>query len=119
MLAFSKRFLGLPYTWGGTSSYGYDCSGFMQMLNRRRGVLLPRDAHPQSRWSGSAPVEQKDLAPGDLLYFGTAERVTHTGMYLGEGKFINASTWQTPTVRIDDLSEPHFAEKLVAIRRVK
>src|SRR5262249_43151308 len=38
MLEFSKRFLGLPYTWGGTSSYGYDCSGFSQMLGRRRGL---------------------------------------------------------------------------------
>ena len=51
-LEFSKRFLGLPYTWGGTSSYGYDCSGFSQMLGRRRGVSLPRDAQPQADWSG-------------------------------------------------------------------
>ncbi|MCX6621871.1 MAG: SH3 domain-containing protein, partial [Acidobacteria bacterium] len=51
-IATARRFLGLPYTWGGTSSYGYDCSGFTQMLCRRRGVLLPRDAGPQSRWEG-------------------------------------------------------------------
>ena len=48
-----KRFLGLPYTWGGTSSYGYDCSGFVQMLCRRRGIVLPRDAAPQAHWSGA------------------------------------------------------------------
>src|SRR3954463_11894207 len=40
MIAFSKRFMGLPYTWGGTSSYGYDCSGFTQMLCRRRGLSM-------------------------------------------------------------------------------
>src|SRR5690349_11652686 len=39
-LEFSKRFLGLPYTWGGTSSYGYDCSGFSQMLGRQRGISM-------------------------------------------------------------------------------
>ena len=81
ILELSKRFLGLPYTWGGTSSFGYDCSGFAQMLCRRRGVLMPRDAQPQADWSGMAPVERKDLAPGDLLYFGGSEKkITHTCM---------------------------------------
>jgi SH3-like domain-containing protein len=120
MLALSKRFLGLPYTWGGTSSYGYDCSGFVQMLNRQRGINMPRDAQPQADWSGVAPVERSALAPGDLLYFGSSDKkITHTGMYLGDGKFINATTWQTPMVRIDDFDEPHWSKLLVAIRRVK
>lgn len=120
MVEFSKRFLGLPYTWGGTSTYGYDCSGFMQMLNRRRGLHLPRDSQPQADWSGSRPVKREEIQPGDLLYFGSSpKRVNHTGMYLGEGKFISATTYQTPAVRIDDLSDPHWASLLVAMRRVK
>src|SRR5579871_3981757 len=123
MLEFSKRFLGLPYTWGGTSTFGYDCSGFAQMLCRRRGINLPRDAQPQADWSGLKPVEREDLVPGDLLYFGTSEKhITHTGIYLGDGKFINATRAQTPTrqapmVRIDDLSDT--TEHLVTMRRVK
>ncbi len=121
MIAFSKRFLGLPYTWGGTSSYGYDCSGFAQMLCRRRGIFMPRDAQPQADWDGVAPVERKeDLAPGDLLYFGSsAKHITHTGVYLGGGKFIDATTYETPMVRIDDLSDAHWVKLLVAMRRVK
>ena len=120
MLALSKRFLGLPYTWGGTSSFGYDCSGFAQMLCRRRGVNMPRDAQPQADWSGVAPIERKDLAPGDLLYFGSSDKhITHTGVYLGEGQFIDATTNQTPMVRIDDLNEPRWTKLLVAVRRVK
>jgi cell wall-associated NlpC family hydrolase len=120
MLEFSQRFLGLPYTWGGTSTFGYDCSGFAQMLVRRRGVLMPRDAQPQADWSGAAPVERKDLKPGDLLYFGgSAKEITHTGVYLGDGKFIDATTWQTPMVRIDDLNDAHWSPLLVAVRRVK
>jgi gamma-D-glutamyl-L-lysine dipeptidyl-peptidase len=120
MIEFSKRFLGLPYTWGGTSSFGYDCSGFAQMLCRRRGILLPRDAQPQADWSGVTPVERKDLKPGDLLYFGgSAKKITHTGVYLGDGKFIDATTWQTPMVRIDDLNDAHWSRLLVAMRRVK
>jgi len=120
MLALSRKFLGLPYTWGGTSAFGYDCSGFAQMLCRRRGVNMPRDAQPQADWSGVAPVERKDLAPGDLLYFGSSDKhISHTGVYLGDGKFIDATTWQTPMVRIDDLDEPHWTKLLVAIRRPK
>jgi cell wall-associated NlpC family hydrolase len=119
-LEFARRFLGLPYTWGGTSSYGYDCSGFSQMLGRRRGLNMPRDAQPQAEWSGVTPVDRKDLQPGDLLYFGSSEKkITHTGIYLGDGKFINATTYQTPMVRIDDLNEAHWTRLLVAARRVK
>jgi gamma-D-glutamyl-L-lysine dipeptidyl-peptidase len=120
MIALSRKFLGLPYTWGGTSSFGYDCSGFAQMLERRRGVLMPRDAQPQAEWSGVVPVARPDLRPGDLLYFGSSEkRITHTGLYIGDGKFINATAYETPMVRIDNLDDPHWTRLLVAMRRVK
>ena len=118
-LEFSKRFIGRPYTWGGASSFGYDCSGFVQMLCRRRGVTVPRDARLQVKWDGVTPVDRKDIAPGDLLYFGSAKKVTHTGYYLGDGKFINATTHGTPTIHIDDLNEPYWTRILVAIRRLK
>lgn len=119
-IALAKRFLGMPYTWGGASSYGYDCSGFMQMLMRQRGYTMPRDASPQARWSGHDGVTRAELAPGDLLYFGaSAERITHTGMYIGNGQFINATTHETPMVRIDNLDDPYWTRLLVAARRIK
>jgi len=120
MLELARKFLGTPYTWGGTSSFGYDCSGFTQMLERRRGALMPRDAQPQAEWSGVVPVERQDLRPGDLLYFGSSEKhITHTGVYLGGNRFISATTHETPMVRIDDLTDPYWARLLVAQRRVK
>jgi hypothetical protein len=119
-LEFSKRFLGLPYTWGGTSSYGYDCSGFSQMLARRRGVTLPRDAQPQAEFHGAYSVDRQNPQPGDLLFFGASEKkIVHTGIYLGEGKFINATTHLTPMVRIDDLNDAYWTKLLVAARRLK
>ncbi len=119
VIALSKRFLGLPYLWGGTSAFGYDCSGFVQMLCRRRGIVIPRDAGPQARWEGMAPVEKDDLQPGDLLYFGSVKKITHTGMYIGDGQFINATTWQRPMVRLDRLDDPHWTRLFVSARRLK
>lgn len=120
VVAFSRRFLGLPYLWGGTSTFGYDCSGFTQMLCRRRGVTIPRDAQPQCHWEGMTPVDRKDLQPGDLLYFGKSlDRITHTGMFLGNGEFIHATTHQQPVVRVDRLDDPHWLKLFVAARRLK
>lgn len=119
LIEHARRFLGLPYTWGGTSSFGYDCSGFVQMLGRRRGVMLPRDADPQSKWDGTRPVERAELQPGDLLYFGSAKRITHTGMYVGEGRFINFTTHEKPVCRIDRLDEEHWSKLFVSARRLK
>lgn len=120
VIALSKRFLGLPYLWGGTSSFGYDCSGFVQMLCRKRGVIIPRDAAPQARWEGVAPVQRADLKPGDLLYFGgSLEKISHTGMYIGDGQFINATTHERPMVQIGRLDDPHWTKLLVAARRLK
>jgi hypothetical protein len=118
-IALARRFLGLPYTWGGTSSFGFDCSGFTQMLVRQRGRVMPRDASVQAKWNGSAPVAAADLRPGDLLYFGaSAERITHTGLYLGDRQFINATTHDTPVVRIDNLDDPYWVKLFVSARRV-
>jgi len=119
-VALSMRFLNLPYLWGGRSSFGYDCSGFTQMLVRKRGAAMPRDADPQSRWTGSRPVRRRHARPGDLLYFGKrGERVTHTGMYIGGGRFVHASTRGRPVIQISRLRHPHWWRLLVGVRRLK
>jgi len=120
LIEWSKRFIGLPYLWGGTSTYGYDCSGFMQALYRRLGYSLPRDAGPQADWPGLKPVDKTDLAPGDLLYFGSSpDKITHTGMYIGNGQFINATAYLQPIVQICNLGDEHWTQLLVAQRRLK
>lgn len=119
-IELARRFLGLPYYWGGTSTYGYDCSGFMQMLYRRQGWIMPRDAAPQAHWGKLQPVGRNRLRPGDLLYFGKSEeKITHTGMYIGGGKFIHATTYQHPVIQISRLKDEHWTRLLVAARRLR
>jgi cell wall-associated NlpC family hydrolase len=116
----SRRFLGLPYTWGGSSAQGYDCSGFTQMLCRRGGVNIPRDAQPQADWTGMTKVERADLQPGDLLYFGaSATKISHTGFYLGGGQFIHATTHEHPVIQTGRLDDDPWTSLLVACRRWK
>jgi len=117
-IELSKRFLGLPYFWGGTSVLGFDCSGFTQMLCRRRGIIIPRDANVQATWQGAEAVERERLEPGDLLFFGES-KITHTGMYIGNGQFINATTHARPVVQICDLADPYWAKLFRAARRIK
>jgi hypothetical protein len=116
----SRRFLGLPYTWGGTSSLGYDCSGFTQMLLRQRGILMPRDAADQASWEGVIPVDKTNIELGDLLFFvSESGRITHTGMYLGSDQFIHATAHERPVIQISRLSDPHWTELFAGARRPK
>jgi hypothetical protein len=119
-IQLARRFLGVTYTWGGVSSYGFDCSGFTQMLVRQRGFIMPRDADAQASWSGVVPIDRKDLQPGDLLFFGVSPaKITHTGMYIGNGEFIHDTTNSHPGVQISKLDELPWTKLLVAARRVK
>ncbi|MGD1155937.1 MAG: SH3 domain-containing C40 family peptidase [Terriglobia bacterium] len=116
----AKRFLGLTYLWGGTSSFGFDCSGFTQVLVRRRGIVMPRDADLQAAWEGVVPVKRNQLRAGDLLFFGESpQKITHTGMYIGHGKFIQDTTHGHPGVQISRLADQPWTKLLIACRRLK
>ncbi len=91
LVSTAKDFLGVRYLWGGTSSSGFDCSGFTYAVHRAHGIEIPRDSGPQSRAGKSVKV--KDLAVGDLIFFagnGGRGAVHHVGIYLGHGKMIHA-----------------------------
>jgi gamma-D-glutamyl-L-lysine dipeptidyl-peptidase len=120
MIAVAKKFLGVTYTWGGSSDFGFDCSGFTQMLMRQRGIIMPRDADLQAAWNGVSPVNRNDLQPGDLLFFGgSPDKITHTGMYIGNGQFIHDTTHDHPGVQISVLDDQPWTKLLVAARRPK
>lgn len=77
------------YLWGGTVGPNYDCSGLMQAAFASVGVRLPRDAYQQEAFV--QPISLEELQPGDLIFFGSPEKATHVGLYLGEGRYIHSS----------------------------
>ncbi|NOY76481.1 MAG: C40 family peptidase [Calditrichaeota bacterium] len=93
LAATGKQFLGLPYLWGGTSSKGFDCSGFVQTVFKLNHIRLPRDAN-QMALEGEKidPGENfQNLKPGDLLFFGAKpDKITHVALSVGKGKFYHA-----------------------------
>lgn len=106
MCTLSLQFLGLPYTWAGRSSFGYDCSGFVQMLYRQMGIYLPRDSKDQIRWEGFTSIPLEQLLPGDLIFFGLSEnQIRHVGMSLGGDQFIHSDVHENkPYIRISSLN---------------
>jgi cell wall-associated NlpC family hydrolase len=78
---------GVPYLWGGNSSKGNDCSGFTQTVFKTAGIQLPRDARQQAQIGKLVKIE--NLEKGDLLFFGSGERVTHVAISMGGTDFIH------------------------------
>ncbi|MFI0435689.1 MAG: C40 family peptidase [Parachlamydiaceae bacterium] len=107
IIKLSINFLGLPYTWGGRSSFGYDCSGFVQMLYQQMGILLQRDATQQASDERFKTICFNSLKKGDLLFFGHSEKeIKHVGMSLNKHSFIHATSKENqPWIRISPLSD--------------
>ncbi len=119
MLALAHRFLGITYTWGGMSTFGFDCSGLVQTLHRQRGVVIPRDAQAQCEWPGFVAVLPTNLLPGDLLFFtDSPPAVTHVGLFLSAGTFLHSTTEGRPGVQISRLVDHPWSVRLCAQRRL-
>lgn len=107
----ARRFLGIPYVWGGTSAKGFDCSGLVKLVFALEGIRMPRDADQQSAAGRPLPFEGVEAVPeGALLFFGEGGQVTHVAISCGTGRFIHACG----DVRIGSLSgdDPLYEERL-------
>jgi cell wall-associated NlpC family hydrolase len=111
----ARGYLGVPYLFGGTTERGFDCSGLTGAVYRLNGLRLPRSS--QAQFDAGSPVDLEEARPGDLLFFATAGggRVSHVGLYLGEGTFIHAPR-PGQGIRQDDLSDRYYRKALLGAR---
>ena len=108
----AQLFLGAPYLWGGRSTAGFDCSGFVQTVFELNGLYLPRDTGQQIKVGKEIGTDYSEAKKGDLVFFSNSNgRVNHIGIYLGEGRFIHSSgIVQVNGLKSDD---PLYKEQLL------
>lgn len=110
------NYLGIPYHYGGNSRKGMDCSAFTyRVFSEGFGIELPRSTRAQ--YHTGVRVKKRALMPGDLLFFRTRRgRVSHVGIYVGEGLFAHASI--NHGITISPLESPYYKKRYAGAKRV-
>ena len=116
----ARHYLGVRYVLGGTTPKAFDCSGFIRYVFALHGLTLPRTAHEQAAY-GIAPNE-RELEPGDLLFFYGGQGAQHIAMYIGGDSIIHASSGghRVMLARLSGSGSHRtwFGQRLIAVRRV-
>lgn len=112
-------YLGARYVWGSANpNVGFDCSGLMYHLYQTHaGIKLNRNSAAMA--SNGVQVSRNNLKPGDLMFFATGggSRISHVGMYVGDGKLIHASSPSTG-VKMDNINSSYYVNTFVTARRI-
>lgn len=114
----AMAYKGSRYSRGGMTSRGFDCSGFVKFLYKSKGISLPHSSSAQFGCGQS--ISRSELQPGDVVFFAGTYRpgISHVGLYIGDNKFIHAST-SRGGVRVDDLSSAYYSRKFAGAKRIK
>ncbi|WP_301966196.1 C40 family peptidase [uncultured Desulfovibrio sp.] len=113
----ARSAIGTPYVPGGRNPGGFDCSGLVQWAYKSVGINLPRTAREQSA-VGKRITRVEDMRAGDIVAFHHPRRGYHTGIYVGDGKFVHSPRRRT-RVRINSLDDPYFRTTFMGARRVE
>ena len=122
VLHTAHMLMGSVYTWGGTSTKGVDCSGLTKTSYFSNAVILQRDASQQVRYGKKIDPQDWGMArKGDLLYFGTKSgKVTHTAIYIADGKYIHASgAGRVKINSVDPQSKLYLSTPFLSINRIE
>jgi cell wall-associated NlpC family hydrolase len=112
---YAKKYLGAPYKWGASSGKAFDCSGYVLYIMKKFNVNLERTA--SSQFQNGIKVDKDDLQAGDLVFFTTYKKgPSHVGMYIGDNKFIHASSG-VDHVTITDLDTNYYKKRYLGARR--
>ena len=115
ILTYANTFTGVPYKFGGTTPAGFDCSGYIRYVFQKIGYDLPRQADEQ--YTVGKKVEKSNLQPGDLVFFETYEPgISHSGIYIGDGQFISATS--SSGVAVADIDDSYWGPRYVGAKRV-
>lgn len=116
IISYGMSLIGTPYKYTGRSPKGFDCSGFTSyVFDNAVGISLPHSSRDQARMGTS--VEKSELRPGDIVYFNTnGSGVSHVGIYIGDNKFMHAST--NRGVTLTSLSESYYVKRYMGARRI-
>ncbi|CFR09387.1 MULTISPECIES: NlpC/P60 family protein [Yersinia] len=116
ILTHYDKWEGVSYKLGGNSRKGIDCSAYMQRIFEDEFAhRLPRNAREQAKQG--AKIKKDSLQTGDLVFFKTSRRTSHVGVYIGEGKFVHASS--SLGVTISNLDSKYWGSRYEQARRIK
>lgn len=116
IISTAKQYIGVRYRSGGTNANGFDCSGYTQFVYKHHNISVPRDTSSQA--TAGTKLSKSELQVGDLIIFKNTYRSgpSHTGIYIGNGQFIHAST--SRGVRVDHMDDSYWGGRFHSGRRV-